>query len=230
MKTGWTLLPLAGLVLAAGVYGGYIRTTLTDYTAGENWAEHFVVAEMPQEVGLEKIRNMAVYLPSSPHILRVEVLGELEMSAGEGQQKVRVAQVYAGEGLEIGQEFYLYHSAWWVSFHEMNSLGRGQVNLLKVGKEYLVFLEGDVETLYSPLPVYGCVEGVEMPDLGWVDFMAPVFCYDTIPNVAVPFTGEWGSGVSYSQVRENEFFGATDTLIKAWEQMKADFLQMYPRT
>lgn len=32
-----------------------------------------------------------------------------------------------------------------------------------------------------------------------------------------------------AQVRDNEFFGATDTLIEAWEQMKEELLQMYPR-
>lgn len=230
MKMRWVLLPLAGLTIAAAVYGGaVIRPTLTAYTTGENWADHFVVAEMPEGVGLAKVDDMKEYLPSAPHILRVEVLGDLEMSAGEGQQRVKVQQVYAGEGLEVGQEFYLYHSAWWASFHSGNSLGRGQVNLLKVGKEYLVFLDRQVDTLNSPLPVYDCMEGTWRSKEEWVDFMAPIFCYEDIENIAAPITGEWGTGVAYAQVRDNEFFGATDTLIEAWEQMKEELLQMYPR-
>lgn len=229
MKMKWLLLPLAALTAAAAVYGGSIRTTLTNDTVGANWADDFIVAEMPEGVGKTKIQAMEEHLPSAPHILRVEVLGELEMSAGEGQQRVKVAQVYAGEGLDVGEEFYLYHSAWWASFHSGKSLGRGNVNFLQVGREYLVFLDGPVETLSSDLPVYGCMEGVRGPDGSWIDFMAPVFCYDHIDNVAVPITGQWGSGVVYAQVRDNEFFGETEQLNQAWEQLKGEMLQKYPR-
>lgn len=63
----------------------------------------------------------------------------------------------------------------------------------------------------------------------WVDFMSPVFCYDHIENVPVVYTGDWESGVTYTQGRDNEFFGATDKLIEAWEQLKAEMLQRYPR-
>lgn len=228
MKVKWLLFPLVVLTVAAAVYGGYIRTTLTDCTVGENWADDFVVAEMP-EIGLNIVERMRDYLPLAPYILRVEVLEGLEMSAGEGQQKVKVCQVYQGQGVEVGEEFYLYHSAWWASFHSEKSLGRGYVNILQVGREYLVFLMGEIDTLNSPFPVYRCMEGIALSEDSWVDFMAPVFCYDHIDNMAVPFMGQWGSGVLYAQVRNNEFFGATDKLIEAWEQMKEEFLQMYPR-
>ena len=62
-----------------------------------------------------------------------------------------------------------------------------------------------------------------------MDFMSPVFCYDHIENVPVVYTGYWESGVTYTQGRDNEFFGATDKLIEAWEQLKAEMLQKYPR-
>lgn len=35
--------------------------------------------------------------------------------------------------------------------------------------------------------------------------------------------------MEYSKVKDNEFFGATDKLIEAWEQLKAEMLQKYPR-
>ena len=47
--------------------------------------------------------------------------------------------------------------------------------------------------------------------------------------VPVVYTGDWESGVTYTQGRDNEFFGATDKLIEAWEQLKAEMLQKYPR-
>lgn len=62
-----------------------------------------------------------------------------------------------------------------------------------------------------------------------MDLMSPVFCYDHIENVPVVYKGDWESGVTYTQGRDNEFFGATDKLIEAWEQLKAEMLQRYPR-
>ena len=229
MKAKWLLLPMAALTVAAAVYGGYIRTTLTDYTEEGNW-EEYQVAPMPEAAGLDKVRVMREYLPQSPYILRVEVLGDLELTNGIGQQKVKVAQVYAGDGLETGQEFYLYDYAWNVGFFERyKSLERGYVNVLEVGREYLVFLNGKIDTLVSPVPVYRCMEGVRLSDDNWIDFMSPIFCYDQMENVPVVYTGDWETGVTYTQGRDNEFFGETEKLIEAWEQMKEEFLQMYPR-
>ena len=229
MKAKWLLLPMAALTVAAAVYGGYIRTTLTDYTEEGNW-EEYQVAPMPEAAGLDKVRVMREYLPQSPYILRVEVLGDLELTNGIGQQKVKVAQVYAGDGLETGQEFYLYDYAWNVGFFERyKSLERGYVNVLEVGREYLVFLNGKIDTLVSPVPVYRCMEGVRLSDDNWIDFMSPIFCYDQMENVLVVYTGDWETGVTYTQGRDNEFFGETEKLIEAWEQMKEEFLQMYPR-
>lgn len=229
MKMKWVLLPLAALTVAAAVYGGFTRMTLTDYTSGESWEDGFRVAEMPEGVGLDIVDSMREHLLSAPNILRVEVLGDLEMANGIGQQHVKVVQIYTGNDLEDEQEFYLYHSAWSASFVDGRSMGRGYVNILDEGREYLVFLEGEIDTLDSPLPVYRCMEGVKLSEEEWIDFMAPIFCYDDIDNVAVPITGEWGTGVAYTEVRDNEFFGATDKLIEAWEQLKAEMLQKYPR-
>lgn len=229
MKAKWMLLPLAALTVAAAVYGGYIRTTLTDYTSGENWRDNFHVALMVEGVGLNIVEVMREELPSAPYILRVEILGDLELASGIGQQKVKVAQVYVGEGIEVGQEFYLYHDSWRVSYVNGNSLGRGYINVLDVGREYLVFLKEEIDTLDDRVPVYSGMEGGMLSDGSWMDFMAPIFCYDHIDNVTAPITGEWGMGVAYTEVRDNEFFGATEKLIESWEQMKEEFLQMYPR-
>ena len=231
MKAKWLLLPMAALTVAAAVYGGYIRTTLTDYTEEGNW-EEYQVAPMPEAAGLDKVRVMREYLPESPYILRVEVLGDLELTNGIGQQKVKVAQVYAGDGLETGQEFYLYDYAWNVGFFERyKSLERGYVNVMEVGREYLVFVTEEIDTLGSSLPVYRCCGGVVSETGEVIGFgITPVFCYDHIHNeVAVP-TGIGGTALPYAQVKDNEFFGTTPKVVEAWEQLKAEMLQKYPRS
>ena len=42
-------------------------------------------------------------------------------------------------------------------------------------------------------------------------------------------TGDWESGVTYTQGRDNEFFGVGPEMVEAWEQLKAEMLQKYPR-
>ena len=231
MKAKWLLLPMAALTVAAVLYGGYTRTTLTDYTSGENWKDNFTVASLHSEQGVERCEVMREYLPLTPNILRVEVLGDLEVLPGEAQQKVKVKQVYAGEDLQVGQEFYLYERGWSISFVEPYSIERGYVNVMEVGREYLVFVTEEIDTLGSSLPVYRCCGGVVSETGEVIGFgITPVFCYDHIHNeVAVP-TGIGGTALPYAQVKDNEFFGTTPKVVEAWEQLKAEMLQKYPRS
>ena len=231
MKAKWLLLPMAALTVAAAVYGGYTRSTLTDYTSGENWKDNFVVAGLLDSFGIEFCEQMKEYLPRVPYILRVEVLEDLEVLFGAAQQKVAVKQVYAGEGLEVGQEIYLSRSGWGISFVQPYSIERQYVNIMEVGREYLVFARGEIDVLKSDLPVYSCSNGY-VPETGEsIPFtIAPVFCYDHKDNVPVQPAGDHGTYVPYSEVRDNEFFGTTQEVVEAWEQLKAEMLQRYPRS
>lgn len=230
MKAKWIMLPLAGLTVAAAIYGGYTRTTLTDYTSGENWKDNFMVAGVMGESGIDNCEVMREYLPKASYILRVEVLGDLEVLFGEAQQKVVVKQVYTGDGLEVGQEIYLSHSGWSISFVEPYSIERQFVNIMDVGREYLVFVSGEMDVLDSSLPVYRCCNGF-IPSTGEpVGFaVAPVFCYDQTDNVPLQPTGDYGTYVPYAQAKDNEFFGVGPEMVEAWEQLKAEMLQRYPR-
>ena len=57
MKMRWVLLPMAALTVAAAVYGGYTRTTLTDYTSGENWKDNFTIASLHEGKGWNAVRS-----------------------------------------------------------------------------------------------------------------------------------------------------------------------------
>ena len=231
MKAKWMLLPMAALTVAAVLYGGYTRTTLTDYTSGENWKDNFTIASLHEGKGVERCETMREYLSLTPIILRVEVLGDLEVLPGEAQQKVKVKQVYAGQELEVGQEFYLYESGWSISFVEPYSIERGFVNVMEVGREYLVFVSEEIDTLDSPLPVYRCCRGAVTPTGEVVPFsLSPVFCYDHIDNVVAIPSKIGGTALPYAQVKDNEFFGTTPEVVEAWERLKAEMLQKYPRS
>lgn len=231
MKMRWVLLPMAALTVAAAVYGAMVvRPTLTDYTSEENWKERFVVAGIGGSFGVDNCEVMKEYLPQSPYILRVEVLEDLEVLFGQAQQKVKVKQVYVGDGLEVGQEIYLSRRGWSVLFVEPYSIERQYVNIMDVGREYLVFVSGEMDVLDSSLPVYRCSNGF-IPETGEpIPFtIAPVFCYDHKDNVPLEPVGNYGTYVPYSEARDNEFFGTTSEMVEAWEQLKAEMLQRYPR-
>lgn len=231
MKSKWLLLPVAALTVAAAVYGAtVVRPSLTDYTSGENWKDNFVVAGVLGSFGIENCELMKEYLPQVPYILRVQVMEDLEMLFGEAQQKVEVKQVYAGEDLEVGQEIYLTHSGWGISFVQPYSIERQYVNIMDVGREYLVFVSGEMDVLDSSLPVYRCSNGF-IPETGEpIPFtITPVFCYDYRDNVPLQPTGDYGTYVPYSEARNNEFFGVGHEMVEAWEQLKAEMLQKYPR-
>ena len=217
MKAKWLLLPMAALTVAAAVYGGYTRSTLTDYTSGENWKDNFVVAGLLDSFGIEFCEQMKEYLPRVPYILRVEVLEDLEVLFGAAQQKVAVKQVYAGEGLEVGQEIYLSRSGWGISFVQPYSIERQYVNIMEVGREYLVFLSDPLDKLTGDLPVFSLFGDT---------IIAPAFCCDEIENTIAPIEGDT-LYVAYDQVKENEFFGADQAALDAWAQTKQKLLEMY---
>ena len=61
------------------------------------------------------------------------------------------------------------------------------------------------------------------------DFIiASVFCYEDRQNTVMPVTGD-STYVLYRDVRDNEFFGVTETAIQMMEELKKQMLQLYPR-
>ena len=234
MKMRWVLLPLAALMVASVGYAGVTRSSITDYTAQENWQECFQVGQIPEELWETNCALMKEYLPQAPYILRVEVLGDLEIMHGINQQKVKVTHIYAGEGIREGQEFYLYADGWRVVVRSVKSIERNFINVLEVGREYLVFLEEEMETLDSPLPVYSCYDEVWDTSNGSGEkvcdfYVSPIFSYDYKESVAIQPSTDMNTYVPYTQVKDNEFFGTTQKSIELWEQLKAEMLQKYPR-
>ena len=220
------LLLVAALFVAAAAFGLYFRRTYTDVTAEENYLDQLVVGEMPQEIGVTVCREMKTELPAADLILRVSPVEELENHFGVSQQKVVVKEVFTGSALSVGDEIYLTIEGWLICAHGRErplALERGFVNVLRLGKDYLVFLKSGDELSYQGVPVY------LLKDRGLLVPITPVFCYEEIDNVCVvPKGGATGTYVPYAEVRDNEFFGTTETMLEAWADLKAEMLLRYP--
>lgn len=210
---------VGGLFAAALAFGIFFRFSYTNITAEENYLDKLDVGELPEELCIGACRSMAQELPASPIILRVSPTDEIEHHFGRSVQRVTVSQVFAGEELAVGDEFYLTCVRWSVFVRsDGQAIERGFVNILREGSDYLVFLLTDSGMENRGLPLYF---------LNIDQFIAPVFCYEDIANTFVTPAGRT-TYVPYTQVKDNEFFAAAQAGLDAWSALKQEMLRKYP--
>lgn len=206
--------------LAAMAFGMVKKQTYTDLAGQEDYLELVQVGEITEDIARIACAAMAESLPDSPIILRVEVTGGIEHLFQADRQRAVIRQVYAGSGLEAGDEIYVFSRHWQLSLGgEINSIERGYVNIMETGTEYLVFAEAVREGVGAGIP------SVKMYD---DFFVAPVFCYEERQNAIMPIMGET-TYVSYKDVKENEFFAASEEALRILETLKRQMISFYPR-
>lgn len=205
--------------LAAMTFGIAKKQTYTDLAKQENYLEQLQVAELTENIAEKECAVMQQSLPDAAVILRVEVTEEIEHLFQVDRQKAVIQQVYAGSGLEKGEEIYIFSDHWQLVLDgNPDSLERGFVNIMKNGTEYLIFAEDLVESGETD------ILSVKLYD----DFyIAPVFCYEDCQNIVIPVTGDT-TYVSYKDVANNEFFVASEGALQMVENLKEQMLQLYP--
>ena len=88
---------------------------------------------------------------------------------------------------------------------------------MKVGEEYLAFIENQVDGLGERTPIYQVyVENA----------FTPIFSYQEHENKIFE-TGSESTYVKYNQVRENEFFAATQKGMDALVRLKNEMIEKY---
>lgn len=209
---------IAVFFFGALTFGVYFRFSYTNVTAEENYLDKLQVGEIPEELCIKTCNSLAGQLPSTPIILRVSPVSEIEHQFGRSLQKVVVKQVFAGKELSVGEEIYITSIKWSVIIRDDGwSIERGFVNIMRDGSDYLVFLLN-----YSGMEN----EGAPVYFLNVEEFIAPVFCYDDIPNIIITPSGE-DTYVPYVQVSDNEFFTTSQTALDAWCALKQEMLKTY---
>lgn len=214
--TGVTLLILTG----ASVFGRVKRQSYTDICSEENYLDQLYIAELESPLVADSCSTLEQELPDVPIILRVSTAGEYENLFNTGRQKVEIEEVYSGNSLKKGDEIYLTSGTWRIVVDlQPPAIERGFVNILKEGKEYLVFVTEKVRTDSESLPVCRLYSN---------SIIDPVFCYEDMENVIVPL-GEGPTYVPYAQVKDNEFFAGDEEGLAAWTELKQKMLSAYPR-
>ena len=120
----------------------------------------------------------------------------------------------------MGDEIYITANGWRAIIRKDGwSTERNFVNVMREGSDYLVFLRDYDKIRWDGCTVYYLDEN---------RVIAPVFCYDDIPNIVIPKSGS-DTYVPYSEVRDNEFFAASQAGLDAWLSLKQEMLAAYPR-
>ena len=208
------------VLIGAAAFGLVKRQTYTDLCSEENYLDRLYVAEAISPLTENSCSDLEQVLPGVPYILRVSPTGEFENLFATSRQKVQIEEVYAGNGLQKGDEIYLTSSQWRIVVElQPSALECSFVNIMKEGKEYLVFLTEKVRTDSEVLPVYRLYSN---------SMITPVFCYEDMENVIIP-VGEGPTYVPYSQVKDNEFFSADEEGLEAWNSLKQKMLAAYPK-
>lgn len=214
------------VVIGFGLFGVKYRSTYTDLTAQPDYAQDFSVAELPEELCADACQYAAQELPKSPIIARVTPTEELEPLFYAARQKFQVLQVFKGEGLTPGDTIYIGDESGWCVLPNRNpsSLEYGFVNAPQPGREYLVFLSGEVEIVdgFPTIPTY------LLPNFARVT-PTPIFCYEDFGTMEVVPTDGFGTYVPYSQVSGNEFFATSQEGLNMMLELKHTLLEQYPR-
>jgi hypothetical protein len=207
------------LVAIAAILGLFYRPSYTDVSQEEDYLDSLSVAELPENLAKKACTSLSEELESSPIVLRVTATDSLECLYHVSRQKVRVEQIFAGENISVGTEIYLTSSRWSMIYDaDYAVMERGFVNVMKEGKEYLVFLSEQIEGLNEKTPVYR---------INTETFVVPIFCYEDGERVVIEPEGD-NTYVPYSQVKENEFFGLSEAAFDSWAKLKQEMLEKYP--
>lgn len=206
------------VLIAACILGIVKRQTYTDITREINYMNKLQVAEIPGDLAVEVCEDMKKNLPKLPIILKVRFINDVEFLFGTSRQKICVQKVYAGDGIEPGDEFYI--SAGWsiIVEEDLKTAELGFVNTPKLNCDYLVFISEKIDALDKTVSVYKICD--QYP-------IIPLFCYENTSNVVLPVSEE-NTYVPYSKVKNNEFFTTSEAGLKAWSELKNEMIHIYP--
>lgn len=209
------------ICVALGIFGAIHRPSYTNESRDPDFMDSLYVAEIPENLAAKWCAQMAVELPKCRYIFRVRPLEGIDYQYGHGRQKVEIAEVYSGEGINIGDEIYILSENWGLVLDDkIKSVEMGFVNVPQKEYEYLVFCTAMIDSVELNTPtfqIYGKYS------------ITPVFCCAEMDNAIIePHDNDMGTYVLYSEVKENEFFAATEYALEVWLALKEEMLRLFP--
>lgn len=218
MKAKWYVFGMILMTVICVSFGIFQKRTYTDISRDISYLDDICVAQIPEGIAVSSCSELSEKLPTAATVVRVKALENVEHLAGTSRQLVSVSEIYQGNTLKENQEIYLTSNRWSLSLYaKPYSIERGFVNVLKKGEEYLVFLDTKTDGIGTSVPVY---------PLYGNSVIAPVFSFKTHENKIYKMEEEH-TYVPYREVRDNEFFAATNIALDAMLNLKEEMFLRY---
>ena len=239
------------LVIAVSVaVSPSIRAAISDYTSllfGNTDLDRVYVAQFPENClpacdifryGDSEHVGAACH-KDIPIVIRVTPAEDIKDILHADEQEYIVKEVFRGEGINVGDIIKinrtLYMDAYDYNENKVNYTWKWQEtntddpaiiemhfsNLMLPEKDYLVFIAQESPLSKGNVKTYDCDSTLSVPY---------IYCYEDIENKTVAQAGDIGTStyVKYSLVKDNEFFGMNEKVLRELEDLKKDILAEYP--
>lgn len=149
----------------------------------------------------------------SQYVLKVKALEEPTFDFQTVTHKVKVLEVFKGDDVKVGEEIVLFNANYHY-FEDRNHMNLYNVNLMKKGDEYLVFIRSKEKTELQGEYFY--IETY---------VVTPYFNYKNKDNVIVE-----DSSTEYGNVKNNEFIVNTQHELEIFMEFKKMMMEKYDQT
>lgn len=220
MKIRWTALATLVIFIVAAIVGGVEKRTYTNIAAEENPLEHFKVgifwgdeeyySRLNSSEFEERVRE------ESSYIVKVKAVSDLQFEFYYTSQLFEIEEVYQGEGLSEGEVITIALGSLFFD-EEPWQVNMGYANQKEKGKEYLVYLEKEIENPFSDYRVF-LIPGF---------MVAPIFAYEDGQSQPTSEIGITGQTVPYTLVEDNEYFAQTQEALDALLTYKEHMMEGY---
>lgn len=207
------------LFLLTTIWGMSKKNTYTDILNNQdNHNPEVYVAGISGEMAIEACEKMRKDLSAAALVVKVKGKEKTEYFGRTARQLVEVVEVLKGEGLLQGEEVYLTGEHWsLITYASPYSMERGFVNECKRDKEYLVFLQREIEFINETVPIY---------ELYTTTLISPVFsCEEHINIIPQPVGGT--TYMKYGDVKDNEFFSVDEKGVRVFLELKKEIFKQY---
>lgn len=214
------MLIMVGLFFTNIVIIGQIeKKSFTDVFKSEELDSEVMTGYIPEEYIDVVFGDLEEIVEEAPIIVKAKAQKSFEYYGREGRQLVLIEEVFRGNGLEQGDEIYVYSNK--IKFIDSGifySIGMWNTSFMEVEGEYLIFLLGEVPLPNSKDKIYQLYDEK-------INIM-PIFSYEDLDNGLVEVNDKYGC-IQFSETKGREIFTNSKVVMSTYLDIKHQLLKKY---
>ena len=216
MKIKYTFIIYLLCISSIVILGMKNKKDYKDFNDDNKALNKFVVGIMTDDMIDTAIGALKKGEKSCNTIVVAECLEKTKFSYGCSTQKIRIKKVFKGDLVKNEETINVLFAdgIFMNSSDDTPEINMGFVNEMKVGKNYLIFLDEKIENsnMYSLKS----------------SLIKPIFAYENIENKPCVSTMKPENATLYSNMSSNEFFVESESGLEKINHLKKSFLEKYP--